>query len=230
MRLDQRSHEMSGSCVFHKIEKCDKLASRKTGRKFIQQQRSAKQKRVVCSAADGSSSAWQQQQYVREKLKRSALVKIPHKDLISFRFCTCGGMSPKWKSYKAGPNVNTNYHTTPETTFRENLMYVQVDTRWQDIVMDMNGDCWFAECFSCPSGLQAGTWVNLNYPSVHSTNTCCSRQSLREQWLFKTAPRKQALSKTSSARDFLADSYTYTQHFDLSSHKVKDRQSSFVER
>ena len=24
---------------------------------------------------------------------------------------------------KAGPNVNTNYHTTPETTFRENLIY-----------------------------------------------------------------------------------------------------------
>lgn len=84
----------------------------------------------------------------------------------------------------------------------------------------MNGDCWFAECFSCPSGLQAGTWVNLNYPSVHSTNACCSRQSLREQWLFKTAPRKQALSKTSSARDCLADSYTYTQHFDLSSHMI----------
>ena len=106
------------------VTNIDKLASRKTGRKFIQQQRSAKQKRVVCSATDGSSSAWQQQQqqYVRVKLKRSALVKIPHKDLISLRFCTCGGMSPKWKSYKAGPNVNTNYHTTPETTFRENFM------------------------------------------------------------------------------------------------------------
>ena len=80
---------------------------------------------MVCSATDGSSSAWQQQQYVRVELKRSALVKIPHKDLISLRFCTCGGMSPKWKSYKAGPNVNTNYHTTPETTFRENLTCFQ---------------------------------------------------------------------------------------------------------
>ncbi len=55
---------------------------------------------------------------------------------------------------------------------------------------------------------QFATW-NM---SVHPTDACCSRQSLREQWLFKTAPRKQALSKTRSARDFLADSYTYAQH------------------
>lgn len=102
----------------------------------------------------------------------------------------------------------------------------------QDVVTDMNGDCWFAECFSCPSGLQAGTCVNLNHPSVHPTNECGLRQSLREQWLFKTAPRKQALSKTSSAREFscwqlhLHATYRFVQSHDCPHTLVKDWQSS----
>ena len=61
-------------------------------------------------------------------------------------------MSPKWKSYKAGPNVNTNYHTTPETTFRENLIYVcggRMMATWWSSNFDRLGKLWCRSSFWC---------------------------------------------------------------------------------
>ena len=37
-------------------------------------------------------------------------MQISQERLISFSFVLCGGMYPKWKHHKAGPNVNANYH------------------------------------------------------------------------------------------------------------------------
>ena len=81
------------------------LASRKTSSKFIQQPMSAKQKRG-CAVLRGQ----QQQQHDRVKLKKVRVVQISQERLISFSFVLCGGMYPKWKHHKAGPNLNANYH------------------------------------------------------------------------------------------------------------------------
>ena len=109
MRLDQQSHEMSRSCVFHKIEMWPNL---QVGRQAGKTKGGWFAVLWMAAAVAAAAACPSQAKNVR------ASVNLQRK-IDSFRFALYGEMCPKWKRYEAGPNVNTNYHTTQETTFWE---------------------------------------------------------------------------------------------------------------